>query len=420
MPLNLKITGEIMASIKKIKLHIVLFWAAVLAAGIWTLDYSTGSINSVVVAIAVVGFIVSIVKSYKNDGFIGDSFALKTTAGRVPVYDYIRFVAVVLVIVVHVIGVDLDIAVDMAGTPIFAGLDFARWWALNCNVLFVMLSGALLLPYKKEPVLSFYGKRLTKIVIPLVVYYMWYYTFFGQRTEGTLDSPLEIVLGILTADIKSVGAYHFWLLYVIIAIYIVVPFLRMMLRDLSYQHLTGIVVVTVIILTYATYLPLKTGFDVSYLGWCGVAIAGYWCSKDNSRKYDNWLIILGIVASVAMWLVFKYDLYYSNTLWNLSPYRVVVGLGLFAIFFKLKNGLRDFCVIRLVSKYGFSIMLIHYWIIGNVLRKICGIGSVMYKGFGAVISVVVTLVLSFIAAYLIDNLIVSVFSSLIDRIKKIK
>jgi hypothetical protein len=65
-------------------------------------------------------------------------------------------------------------------------------------------------------------------------------------------------------------------------------------------------------------------------------------------------------------------------------------------------------------------MLIHYWIIGNVLRKICGIGSVMYKGFGAVISVVVTLVLSFIAAYLIDNLIVSVFSSLIDRIKKIK
>lgn len=127
MPLNLKITGEIMASIKKIKLHIVLFWAAVLAAGIWTLDYSTGSINSVVVAIAAVGFIVSIVKSYKNDGFIGDSFALKTTAGRVPVYDYIRFVAVVLVIVVHVIGVDLDIAVDMAGTPIFAGLDFARW-----------------------------------------------------------------------------------------------------------------------------------------------------------------------------------------------------------------------------------------------------------------------------------------------------
>ena len=409
-----------MASIKNIKLHIVLFWAVVLAAGIFTLQYSTGSINTVVAVLTAVGFIVSIVKSYKKDGFIKDSFALNTSAGRKPVYDYIRFLAVILVIVVHVIGVDLDIAVDMAGTPIFAGLDFARWWALNCNVLFVMLSGALLLPYKEEPVLSFYGKRLTKIVIPLVVYYMWYYSFFGQRTEGTLDSPLDIVLGILTADIKSVGAYHFWLLYVIIAIYIVVPFLRMMLKNVSYEHLTGLEVVTIIILTYATYLPLKTGFDVSYLGWCGVAIAGYWCSKEESRKYDKWLILLGILASVGMGLVFKYDIFYSNTLWNLSPYRVLTGLGLFAIFFSVKNKLRDFWFIRLVSKYGFSIMLIHYWIIGNVLRKICGIGSVMYRGMGAVISVVVTLLLSFVAAYLIDNLIVSIFTYLIDKIKRIK
>ena len=69
MPLNLKITGEIMASIKNIKLHIVLFWAVVLAAGIFTLQYSTGSINTVVAVLAAVGFIVSIVKSYKKDGF---------------------------------------------------------------------------------------------------------------------------------------------------------------------------------------------------------------------------------------------------------------------------------------------------------------------------------------------------------------
>ena len=55
-----------MASIKNIKLHIVLFWAVVLAAGIFTLQYSTGSINTVVAVLAAVGFIVSIVKSYKR------------------------------------------------------------------------------------------------------------------------------------------------------------------------------------------------------------------------------------------------------------------------------------------------------------------------------------------------------------------
>jgi hypothetical protein len=50
---------------------------------------------------------------------------------------------------------------------------------------------------------------------------------------------------------------------------------------------------------------------------------------------------------------------------------------------------------------------------------VCGIGSVMYMGFGAVISVVVTLLISLIGAYLIDNLIVVTFTSIVDGLKKI-
>lgn len=409
-----------MELIKKIKLHIVIFWALIFVASIFALSYSTGAVSNVVVALAVVGAIVSLVRSFKSDGYLKDNLALAKNAGRTPVYDYIRCLAVILVIVVHVIGVDLNIAGDMAGQPIYANLDFARWWALNCNVIFVMLSGSLLLPYKQENVLSFYGRRLTKIVIPLVIYYVWYVFFFGQRAADFDASFGTIVKGLLTADIQSVGAYHFWLLYVIIAVYLVVPFMRMMLKDLSYKHLTGMVFVCLFILTYATYLPLQVGLDASYLGWCGVAVVGYWCTKEETRKYDTALIIAGAVSCVGMWLVFKYDPVFSDTLWNLSPYRLVVAMGIFAIFFKIKNHLKDLFVIRLISKYSFSIMLIHYWVIGNVLRKVCGIGSVMYMGMGAVLSVIVTLLISLIAAYLIDNLIVVTFTSIVDGLKKIK
>ena len=137
-----------MELIKKIKLHIVIDWAAIFVASIFALSYSTGSVSYVVVGLAAVGAIISLAFSIKKDGFLKDNLALTKNAGRTPVYDYIRCLAVILVIVVHVIGVDLNIATDMTGQAIYTNLDFTRWWALNCNILFVMLSGALLLPYK--------------------------------------------------------------------------------------------------------------------------------------------------------------------------------------------------------------------------------------------------------------------------------
>ena len=421
MPLTFRInTGDDMELIKKIKLHIVIYWAIILGAGILALSFSTGVVSSVVVGLAVVGAIFSIVNSYRNDGYLKSNLALGKNAGRTPVYDYIRCLAVLLVIVVHVIGVDLNIATDLAGTTIYSNLDFARWWALNCNILFVMLSGALLLPYKQESMGAFYVRRLTKIVIPLVIYYIWYLVYFGQRPAGQEFSVFDIIKGIATADLTAVGAYHFWLLYVIIAVYIFIPFMRWMIKDMPYKYLTGFVIATIFVLSYATYLPLNIGLNVSYLGWCGVAVVGYWCSKEETRKYDVALIILGLAACILMWFVFKYDPSFSDTLWNLSPYRLIASMGIFAIFFKVKDHLKSFYVIRLVSKYSFSIMLIHYWIIGNVLRKVCGIGSVMYMGMGAVISVVVTLLISLIGAYLIDNLIVITFTSIVDELKKIK
>lgn len=86
---------------------------------------------------------------------------------RIKAYDYIRVLAVVFVIAAHVVQSDSEPA---AGTSAFMALRIMAVLFLNCNLLFVMLSGALLLNQKEEPVSVFYRKRIFKVVIPMAVY----------------------------------------------------------------------------------------------------------------------------------------------------------------------------------------------------------------------------------------------------------
>ena len=89
---------------------------------------------------------------------------------RIKGYDYIRVLAVIAVIGTHVVQSDTQLS---AGSPGWIGLRITETAFLTCNVLFVMLSGALLLNRGEEPVASFYRKRVFRVVIPMAVYYMF-------------------------------------------------------------------------------------------------------------------------------------------------------------------------------------------------------------------------------------------------------
>ena len=102
---------------------------------------------------------------------------------RIKGYDYIRVLAVIAVIGTHVVQSDTQLS---AGSPGWIGLRIAETAFLTCNVLFVMLSGALLLNRGEEPVASFYRKRVFRVVIPMAVYYM-FYLYMGLYHSGLLN-----------------------------------------------------------------------------------------------------------------------------------------------------------------------------------------------------------------------------------------
>lgn len=85
--------------------------------------------------------------------------------------DYLRVLAAVLVILAHACSPMVDAAdADWKRLVLVLGLSLG----LCCNILYVMLSGTLLLGggRQQEGVLSFYIRRASKVVIPLIAYYL--------------------------------------------------------------------------------------------------------------------------------------------------------------------------------------------------------------------------------------------------------
>ena len=105
--------------------------------------------------------------------------------GRQVYIDDLRVIATVFVIGVHTVS--LAATMTEYGSIPFRVLTIFNFIFLSCNLLFVMLSGALLLPVKNESIGSFFRKRFTKVAIPLVVYYILYIV----AETGPLDSDVE-------------------------------------------------------------------------------------------------------------------------------------------------------------------------------------------------------------------------------------
>ncbi|SHI33475.1 acyltransferase [Pseudobutyrivibrio xylanivorans] len=401
------------------KITSTIYWLAVAACGLVLLKYTSyvepqWGFFGIAVSI---GCGICIYKSLKNEAYVGQTLAVAKNNNRNPVYDYLRLVAVLLVIIIHVLNQDLRLAADMAGTGIYNTMNYIRCWSGNCNTFFIMISGALLLVDKNESVLTFYKKRLLRIAIPLIVYYLWY--LWQYEKIGVLTWK-EIAIKILSADVYTDNVPHFWLVYEIVAIYVVVPFLRIMLRNLSYTMLTQLVVISYVLSIFMKVFPNQIGTLIPLSGWCAVAIIGYWYSRDESRKLDTWMIIAGIIVSIVEYFKIDPNLAYQESMTGLTQYFIITVLAVFAICFKLQKHLMSFYLLRLVSKYSYGILLIHMWALYFVVRNIIHVSSVMYKGAGFIALIVATLIISTVAAYLIDNLFIDIFNTfiaLLDRKK---
>lgn len=321
--------------------------------------------------------------------------------------DYIRLLATVFVICEHTIALA---KVQLApGTIEFQIAEVFNFICLSCNLLFVMLSGALLLPVKGERVRDFYIKRFSKVAIPFVVYYIIYVcakegiqclypnywlTFLGRILSG---SPIE--------------APHFWIIYVILWLYILTPFLRYLVQNIPDTVLSGVIVVIFLVNALDTYLPLF-GMDAHLSAivdsYVGVFLLGHYIEGRCCKKAENILIAGGVLSFFITCYIFFFHGWYDDYIYNNAPTMMLFASALFLGAKRFVNRWETKgVVLQWINRYSFSILLIHWAALHVVVKDIFKV-NVMSGGVfgGCLLMILLTLVVSLVGGMVLDHLLI--------------
>lgn len=334
---------------------------------------------------------------------------MDTTENRIVQLDHLRVIAACTVILLH--GIQFDLSMYHVFDERAAGIMNAVACVVAvCNPLYVMLSGSLLLKYKEEPLSDFYLKRVNRVVIPMVVYYFVYMFFSGvnMKAENIIEAFTNLYSG------NTLMTPHYWFLFMLLGLYIVIPFYRYMLKDLPYEKLTAIVIISLIFMYFNTFQYSNLAFFPVFTEWTGVLFIGYWAIQKETRKYDTLLIILGTIAcAIMVYLSFTTD-DVVETCFNCSPIMVLWSLAVVSFVMKVPVFRKTNPVTAVISKFSFSILLMHWIMITFVQEKYNYYTPQYYYIGGTLRFLVVVLLVSMIYGFLVDNVLVIVCQQVFD------
>lgn len=333
-------------------------------------------------------------------------------------WDYLRVLAAVLVVLAHSCSPMVDLAdTDWKRMLLVMGLTLG----LSCNVIYVMLSGALLLNSKREESVGiFYIRRASKVVIPLIAYYLLLLSLNDEVSFLPPQNLGSVWKRILTGA-PDAGP-HLWLIYTIVALYLITPFFRVMVQHLSDKMLLSLAVLIMVCNALTLYLPLagvNFGISTFLAGWEGVFLLGYIMTRSETRKYDRKIIIAGVISFATAVIVVFFNSSNMNYVYNNAITLILISCGIFALVLGNTKWFenKDNAMIRLCSKYSYAIILIHWYALFVIVQ---GKFHVTALRFGCVGGIVATVVLAFgvslVLGMLYDNTVVIVCSVLFDKL----
>jgi surface polysaccharide O-acyltransferase-like enzyme len=238
----------------------------------------------------------------------------------------IRTVAIVGVIVLHATS-------DATSFQPTAQFEVLRWWMVDIYQslsrmgvpLFVMLTGALLLPPSKEgeSFRVFFRKRWARIGLPFLFWGATYFAWDFFVHDKALTSTF-ILQGVLSGPY-----FHFWYLYMLVGLYLLTPILRIVVaypdrRMLKYFLILWLAGVFVPILgLFGAYSLDENVFTIPL--WLGYFLMGIYLMNVQVRRLFLWvflfagfvLTVIGtyaIAATVGGTLTYFFQDYFSPTM----------------------------------------------------------------------------------------------------------
>lgn len=300
------------------------------------------------------------------------------TDKRIEYLDYLRVLSCLMVILVHAceffyVGADAPAIANDTDRWVVGIIDSAL---RPCVPLFVMISGYLLLPVTM-PAATFIKKRMTRVVVPFIIWSVLYATLPLLWAEIDLDGSLGR-LGHLLINFNDASG-HLWFVYMLIGVYLVMPIISPWLERANRREELAVLAVW----AFTMFFPYMRDYMGPVYGECFwnefhmfyyfsghvgyVVLAHYlrrWVDLTPARALaiSLPLIVVGYVITAG---VFMDRSYYATSMAQLevswrfcTPNVAMMALGMFLLARFIKAG-RCYNLIRALSIDSYGIYLMH-------------------------------------------------------------
>lgn len=298
--------------------------------------------------------------------------------------DIARIAAAFAVVLLHVAGARL-ISVPIGSEEFFwaAFFDCAMRWSVP---LFVMLSGMLFLNKEKQiRIKTIYTKNILRMVTAFIFWSYVYNVYTAYAETRVIAHALKLAFFRIPQ-----GAMHTWFLFVIVGLYIVLPFVKRMTENMTKSEAEYFIILSIIL----TFLPKTLSsfeffepllsyinkFEINYAaGYVGLFVAGWYIDTfSHGRLFRLGVYCAGMFGFIYMFWTTVYFSFERGVIADefMSFKSLSAFLMAFAVMLLLKSMYADKSFKRRTnsnlayySKYTFGIYLVHELILNITAAK---------------------------------------------------
>ncbi len=374
-------------------------------------------------AVIFIAFVLHIWNGTRNPHDISDALGLTKPRADYDIrYDYIRLFAVFAVILMHSIDgampflsseINEDTLAVINSVPkgLLYPAAILRSLLYLGNTCFLMLTGALTFGRSaNEDLFGFYKHFFSKILLPFVIYFVFYMWQNGELNPLNFTTISIAVHKIISGDLGT-DAPFLWLIYMTISIHISIPFLRYMFHAMSYRMLTMFTAVILFCYALHTYFYFTPDILPFFSNWIGVSIIGLWMTKPETRRYDKFIWAAAAFAVIKTALAVNPYVYwqsYINYYVHYAPMSIFMACGIFALALHkepAKTHKLD-SVIIMLSRNSYTILLLHWWALYHVLIMTWNRSLSWEHPLSFTVSFLLIIAVSLISGFLIDQTLV--------------
>ncbi|CAB1208877.1 acyltransferase [Serratia marcescens] len=253
-----------------------------------------------------------------------------------------------------------------------------------CVPIFFMISGATLIS-KSDSIVSYFKRRFYKIIPPLILWSL-IYSFVLSKTNGNNFNIVKSLGEMITTPVYI----HFWFIYAIIGLYLIIPVFMSINEDrkiIICAYYTSIWFLFASLLPYGRLvgLPIPEYIGTPYMfnemyqffNYSGYMTLGFLVSRVEFGKKSVAIkmLLLSISLSVVLFFMVVHDSIMkgkiTQDLWEFkTPLVVIFSISVFLFFKNIKNSKTNKYGDKLSSVAGlvFPIYLVHYLYIFLIVR----------------------------------------------------